>query len=143
METTNLTLQDLAVWATILVSAGTAFGLVLNAIVQALKAKWEKRQLRLNETVEAKKVRVSEREVENHEVQILFEGFRLLNEENRRAAVEAKDEVRVAHQRIDEIVERLDRERQVREEIIDHVQVLEAGYPNPPGPPTRPNWKIT
>lgn len=28
-----------------------------------------------------------------------------------------------------------------KEQIISHVQTLEAGYPNPPGPPPRP-WKF-
>lgn len=41
-------------------------------------------------------------------------------------------------------IERLERDvrelRIERKEMIDHIKLLEQGYPNPPGAPRRPNW---
>ena len=43
--------------------------------------------------------------------------------------------------RIDDLEKRLEAVEAERDEIIAHVKTLEAGYPNPPGPPPRP-WVI-
>lgn len=43
--------------------------------------------------------------------------------------------------RIDALELALASEKSQKAEIIRHVKTLEAGYPNPPGPPPRP-WKF-
>ena len=154
MAVSNFTTEQIITAATIFGTACTAFGLFVTAITNALKEKWAKRQARENSTVEEKKVRVTEREAENHEVQILFEGFRALNTATAERAATAEASAADAHRRLDEekaandqwrreITERLDREARIKDEMIDHIKLLEGGWPTPPGPPTRPNWSIS
>lgn len=53
-----------------------------------------------------------------------------------------ESEQRTVHKRLDEAEELIAVGEQQAVEMIRHIVILEGLVPDPPGPPTRPNWKL-
>lgn len=89
----------------------------------------------------------SEKEAHNAEISIIIEGFtasmealRLTVADARLESSEAKMEATSARADVTKLRQTMDAMAEQREELIDHIQALEALIPSPPGPPPRPAW---
>ena len=51
-------------------------------------------------------------------------------------------ELQSLHRRLDDAEGQIDAGERQAVEMISHIVVLEGLVPDPPGPPTRPNWKL-
>lgn len=58
------------------------------------------------------------------------------------ALTDAKKRLDEAHDRLDSAEATIVTGSRQQVEMIHHIVHLEALIPNPPGPPTRPNWKL-
>lgn len=151
MEQPNFTLQELAVWVTIVSTAVGTIVLSWKSIKEWFQAKWARSHTDETIDVEKAKVRVTEKEAETHEIQVLFDGYTSLLNAATQSADDAKAEVREMREQMkdmkaefrdahQETRSRLDKVERINGEMQRHIDVLEQGYPNPPGPPARPHW---
>lgn len=143
------TLEMFTVIALIL---GPVSGIVVAVVVD----RRSKRGQEQNTDVALRTVRVDEREAHNHEVAIIIDGFTASLSNMRadldRAVSESrglKDELRGQSAEILELREKIDKAEALAavqaghiSELVSHITDLEALVPNPPGPPTRPQWVL-
>lgn len=100
-------------------------------------------------------VKVSEQNAHTQEVEMIISGFTgsltAVNAELKRtqdAYGALSEKYGVLGEKYDKLERQYDQlltevriDRRERQEMVDHIQVLEEQVPNPPGPPTRPVWK--
>lgn len=97
--------------------------------------------------VEKAKLKITEKEAQTHEISVIFEGMTAAieavtkrAEAAEEAVTKAQNSITDAHLRIDTMQGRMRKVEGINDLLVEHIKVLEAGYPTPPGPPTRPNW---
>lgn len=128
-------IEQFSIWVGVV---GTTVGVIVlfgRAVKEWLQAFWSKGKDEDSSEVERKRVAISEKEAQTHEVSVLLEGFSEL-------LTSTREQVKVAEARAEEAHTRIDTMQRVAQEMINHIIILETGYPNPPGPPTRPNWNL-
>lgn len=156
MEPTNVaatfTVEQLAIWVTVV---STTVGLIVafgKFVRESIQVRWDNRHQNDSVGVELKKVAVSERDAQTHEMTAIFEGFtlslaavsqRAQNAETSAAAAhdratKAEEKAEASEKRADEQDKRIDQVQRERSILVDHIIALEKMVPNPPGPPTRP-----
>lgn len=79
------------------------------------------------------KVELKEEKAKGKERDAIMEVQSLQIESQREKLSEQHDEIVTLKSKVD----RYDEQRDL---LIQHITALESGYPNPPGPPKRPNW---
>lgn len=145
MEPSNaptFTLPELISWLAVASSIVGLLAVFGRGIKDWLKTKWDKRHAIATVEVELKKVSVTEREAQTHEIAVILEGFTAVTAASQARAESAEKSAESAHERVEKVETRMNKVEEINGEMIKHIQVLEAGYPNPPGPPQRPNWHL-
>lgn len=136
------TLEEVAVWVTIISTAVGALVLFGRFAKDWIEARWKKTHDLGNVDVEKMKVKVTEREAQTHEIAVILEGFTAVTAASTARAESAEKSAEHAHLRVEKVENRLTDMERINDEMIDHIKLLEGMVPNPPGPPTRPTWRV-
>lgn len=141
--------NQILTWLAILGSAAGVLAVFGRGLSELIKSWIARRSSVASVDVEKAKVKVTEKEAQTHEISVIFEGMtaaieavtnRAESAEN--AVAKAQESITDAHARIDTIQKRMRKVEGINDLLVEHIKVLEAGYPSPPGPPTRPNWTL-
>lgn len=152
MEATNptFTVEQLAIWVTVAASITATLAVFGRGIKDWFATRYQKMHNKETVSVELKKVQVTEKEAQTHEIAVILEGFTAVTAASTLRAENAEKSAALAHERVEKVearaekVEsRLSKVERIKDEMIDHIKVLEQMVPNPPGPPTRPtSWNL-
>lgn len=142
-----LTTDQFVTWITIVGSAVGILAVFGRGIKEWLTSRFTKRHQEATVDVEKAKVQVTEKEAGTHHLAVIFEGMTAAIEaatKRAEAAEKIAESAQIsaasAHGRVDTFQARLRSLERTNDELIDHIELLEAGYPFPPGPPARPIW---